>query len=271
MSDAPVLLGPGEGEDIRGRVRIKCAREDLVLTETPGPGETDPHVHHHHADAFYVLEGEFDVRLGAEQEQRRLGPGEFMLAPPDVAHGYRSESGRWLNVHAPGCGFEEWLRSGLTSDFDQHDPPPDGGRPAADALVLAAGGGDELELGPGSRGWFKAGAGDALGSVAVVEIELAAGATGPPPHSHERLTDSFYVLDGTLTVLLGDERHEAPAGSYALVPPGNVHTVSNPGDVPARFLNVSVPSGLDTYLRELAAADPSQYASIAARHDVIVA
>ena len=52
---------------------------------------------------------------------------------------------------------------------------------------------------------------------------------------------------------------------------GNVHTVSNPGDVPARFLNVSVPSGLDTYLRELAAADPSQYASIAARHDVIVA
>jgi quercetin dioxygenase-like cupin family protein len=270
MSDSPVLLRPGEGEDVRGRVRIKCAREGLVLTETPGPGETDPHVHHHHADAFYVLDGDFAVQLGGEEEQR-LEQGSFVLAPPEVAHGYRSESGRWLNLHAPGCGFEEWLRSGLTSDFDQHEPPPGGGRPAGEAIVLEPGGGDELELGPGSRGWFKAGADDALGSVAVVEIELATGAAGPPPHYHERLTDSFCVLDGTLTVLLGDERHEAPAGSYALVPPGNVHTVSNPSEAPVRFLNVSVPSGLDTYLRELAAADPSQYASIAARHDVLVA
>ena len=117
---------------------------------------------------------------------------------------------------------------------------------------------------------MKLSADDAIGSATVIDFELAAESAGPPPHLHERLTDSFFVLEGTLTVLLGEEEHEAPAGSHVVVPPGNVHTVSNPGAEPVRFLNVIAPSGLERYLRELA-ADPSDFANIAARHDVIPA
>ena len=78
------------------------------------------------------------------------------------------------------------------------------------------------------------------------------------------------MLEGTLTVRLGQEEHEATAGWLGGVPPGNMHTVSNPSAEPVRFLNLSTPSGLERYLRELA-ADPSDFANIAARHDVIPA
>ena len=72
------------------------------------------------------------------------------------------------------------------------------------------------------------------------------------------------------TVQLGDEHHEAPTGSYALVPPGNVHTIWNAGDETVRFLNVTTPGGLDRFIREIA-ADPSDFVAVAARHDVIPA
>jgi mannose-6-phosphate isomerase-like protein (cupin superfamily) len=166
-------------------------------------------------------------------------------------------------------GFDDRIR-GVQRDFDQHEPPPDGGRPASDGLILEAGEGERLVLGPTARGVIKVGADQGMGSLTVMEGELDARSPGPPPHLHERLTDSFYVLAGTLGVRLGDETHEAPAGSFALIPPGNVHTVSNPSDEPVSFLNISAPGGLERYLRELA-ANPGDFAAIAARHDVIPA
>src|SRR3954447_14882861 len=45
----------------------------------------------------------------------------------------------------------------------------------------------------------------------------------------------------------------APAGTYAVVPPGVVHTFSNPADAPARFLSAHVPGGFEQYFREIAA------------------
>jgi mannose-6-phosphate isomerase-like protein (cupin superfamily) len=264
----PVLVAPGEGEDIGGRIRIKLAREELVLTETVGAGATEPHVHHHHADGFYVLEGELTVVLG--DAEHVLGPGDLALAPPGLVHCYRTDGARWLNLHAPGCGFERWLRARDPS-FDEHPVPADGGRPAGDGLLARAGEGERVELPPFSAGRVAASADDGLGSVTVVDFELAPGALGPPPHRHAVLTDCFYVLAGTLTVLAGEREHAAPPGSFAAVPPGHVHTISNPTAQPVRFLNVTAPGGLERYLRELAAARPAEFAAIAARHDVLPA
>jgi len=64
----------------------------------------------------------------------------------------------------------------------------------------------------------------------------------------------FYVLDGTLTVRLGDETTELPAGSFVCVPPGVVHTFSNPSETPVRFLNFNTPAGWENYMRDLGAA-----------------
>lgn len=259
------LLAPGGGEDVGGRLQIKCDLESLAFTDTVGSSRTSPHVHETHADGFWVLEPGFVIGIG--DEEIALEPGDFALAPPGLVHYFHATDSRWLNLHAPNAGFAEYLRSG--ADFDNRDAAEDDNRRVADAVLRRGDEGELIELGP-SRGRVKLSGDDAIGSATVIDFELAPESAGPPPHLHERITDSFWVLEGTLTVLLGEEEHEAPAGSHVVVPPGNRHSISNPSAEPVRFLNVTAPSGLERYLRELA-ADPSDFANIAARHDVIPA
>ena len=83
----------------------------------------------------------------------------------------------------------------------------------------------------------------------------------------------FYVLEGTLTLRLGDETVTAGPGTFACVPPGVVHTFSNPGGEPVRFLNFNTPSGWERYMRDLAEAarsgplTPEAIGRVAARYD----
>ena len=83
----------------------------------------------------------------------------------------------------------------------------------------------------------------------------------------------FYVLDGTLTLRLGERMIEAGPGSFACVPPGVVHTFRNDSDGPVRLLNFNTPAGWEYYMRDLAAAaqsaplTPEVIARIASRYD----
>jgi quercetin dioxygenase-like cupin family protein len=83
----------------------------------------------------------------------------------------------------------------------------------------------ELIAGPSSV-TIKATAEDTGGSFYLGEVLIQPGFAGPPAHVHERLHDMFYVLEGALTLRLGDETLELVPGSFACVPPGTVHTFS---------------------------------------------
>ena len=115
------------------------------------------------------------------------------------------------------------------------------------------------------------------GSFFLSESTLAPGFAGPPPHRHRELHDMFYVLEGTLTMRLGDETVELSEGSFVCVPPGVVHTFSNPSESPVRLLNFNTPAGWENYMRDLGAAlakgTPSQeeIGQIASRYDFQVA
>ena len=50
------------------------------MTFQPEFEGVDPHTHGDHADAFYVLEGQVEFRVG--DEPRVAGPGTFVAAPP---------------------------------------------------------------------------------------------------------------------------------------------------------------------------------------------
>ena len=122
---------------------------------------------------------------------------------------------------------------------------------------------DALLHGPGEGEHHDAGAAQILikadgehtgGSFYLAESTLAPGFAGPPPHRHRRLHDMFYVLEGTLTLLLGEETVEAGPGSFACVPPGVVHTFRNDSDGPVRLLNFNTPAGFEHYMRDLAEA-----------------
>ena len=64
---------------------------------------------------------------------------------------------------------------------------------------------------------------------------------GAEPHFHRRHADSFYVLEGELALLLGDEEVLLPAGALGCAPPGIVHGFRS--TTRARFLNVHTPDG----------------------------
>jgi quercetin dioxygenase-like cupin family protein len=277
--DQPTLLAPAEGETIRPGFEIKVGRPELVLTESiyaSGDLGPDPHVHHDHVDSFFVLEGQLEWRVGPDLEPHTGAAGTFVSVPPDVLHTFMNPGpgeARFLNLHAPGVGFERYLR-GDFPEFDQHYLPAGSGLPPADVILLAPGEGERLGFGPSSA-LLKAGVDDALGSFALMDFEIAPGFPGPVPHRHERMVDSFYVLEGELALRIGDEPVAAPAGSYAMVPPGNVHTFSNPGPDSVRVLNLMAPAGLERYLRELAQLggppDPAVMAQLASKYDFVPA
>ena len=73
-----------------------------------------------------------------------------------------------------------------------------------------------------------------------------AGASGVP-HSEREQEEVFVVLDGTLTVVLGDPpaRERLPAGSVAVVRPGTAIHVRNESDADVTFLAYGAPPVAD--------------------------
>jgi quercetin dioxygenase-like cupin family protein len=203
----PTVIPPGGGEIVGDspdrRVEILSDHPALHATWSrfgPGRDGADPHIHRLHTDLFYVLAGELTVRLGVEDEEVTVPAGRLVHVPPMVVHGFRNAADaelRYLNLHAPGVGFADYmrgLRDGNRVPFDQEPPPADGLRPASDAAIGEAHADtDEIAIAE-LRGERRSEAGGAL--------------------------VSFYVLDGELELTAGDRELRAPAGSWVQVPPG---------------------------------------------------
>jgi quercetin dioxygenase-like cupin family protein len=75
-------------------------------------------------------------------------------------------------------------------------------------------------------------------------IDFAPGRT-LEAHAHEGEDDAFYILEGELTFVLGDEEVAAPPGTFVLVPPGVEHGFRNDAEQPVRILNIHAPAGFD--------------------------
>jgi mannose-6-phosphate isomerase-like protein (cupin superfamily) len=61
-----------------------------------------------------------------------------------------------------------------------------------------------------------------------------------PPHIHHREDEAFWVLEGDLEVLVGEDKIGAR---------GVIHTYKNVCATPARFLTLMVPAGLERFFR----------------------
>lgn len=81
--------------------------------------------------------------------------------------------------------------------------------------------------------------------LAVAEFIVPSMFGGPRPHRHHEFEEGFYVLDGVITLFIGEAEVELSGGSFAMVPRGERHTFSNQTDESARVLGYWVPgSGL---------------------------
>lgn len=123
--------------------------------------------------------------------------------------------------------------------------PPDGS-PARRPVVLAPGEGRAYPMGAISA-IFKADGAETGGRYSISEWWLDPHRRGPGPHSHPD-DDVFYVLAGTMSVLLGSEWFDASAGSFVLVPGGVTHAFENRGSERAGMLDVSVPGDFEDHM-----------------------
>ena len=78
-------------------------------------------------------------------------------------------------------------------------------------------------------------------------IVVLAPGQGVPGHVHVDEDDSFLVLEGTLSLTLGDDGRQVDAGpgTFVLVPAGTRHAIANDGTGDVRLLNIHAPGGFD--------------------------
>ena len=93
---------------------------------------------------------------------------------------------------------------------------------------------------------------DTGGSFSVHDNVIPAGSPGPLPHIHRDHEETFYVLEGGLTVRVGERTITAPVGSFVVIPRGVVHRPSNPTTEPTRVLLIFSPTGMEHFFEEAA-------------------
>jgi quercetin dioxygenase-like cupin family protein len=218
------------------------------------------HVHPRHAEAFFVIEGELTFRL--ENGERRVGAGTWVYVPPGVAHTFAvtgDSHARFLDLHAPSCGFGDLVRGlhaarsedearAARAAFDQQ-PPPEYATGDPNLVVVRRTGGAEGEKitdRPERRATILVDADE----LTVSEFFYGPGERGAQRHVHHHHADAFLVVEGELTVAVGEGSLRAPAGTLVVFPPNVVHGFDNDGTEPMLVYNLHLPaSGFADYLR----------------------
>ena len=71
---------------------------------------------------------------------------------------------------------------------------------------------------------------------------------GPPPHTHAREDELFYVIAGEFEFIRNDEIFAAGAGACVFLPRGSVHTFKNIGENAGTLIVVTTPSGFAQFV-----------------------
>ncbi len=243
------VLPPTAAVVVEGDKEIRLPQIDS-LEWSLGAGETGARAHTHaaHADAFFVVAGEIELRLG--DETVRLPAGSCVAAPPLLVHGFRNPGGveaRYLNLHAPG-GWASGRRRLDPADYDTFSGS-DRSSSATRGIVTGPGDGDRLVK---------------EHRLALVKVErpeldvfeyfVDGEYSGADTHVHLLHADCFHVLEGALEFTLESGTVRAGPGTSVVVPPGVVHAFTSTGR--ARFVNVHAPSfRFAEYLRRIDAGE----------------
>ena len=119
-------------------------------------------------------------------------------------------------------------------------------------ILLPPDGGRHYECGPMHSVFLADGAetGDRY-SVSIWRLEPSQ--PGPGAHSHEANEELFYVIEGTMTFLVGDRHVDAPTGTFLRIPAGVTHDFENRTADRASALNVFIPGGFEARMPEIVA------------------
>ncbi|MER6516351.1 cupin domain-containing protein [Streptomyces sp. NPDC001553] len=109
------------------------------------------------------------------------------------------------------------------------------------------------------------------GEFGLYRVEMSAGAGGPKTHFHKTISESFFILDGTVRLFDGADWIDAKKGDFLFVPQGGLHAFRNDSDAPAEMLMVFAPGApREEYfegLSQLANATDEERTEFFIRHD----
>jgi quercetin dioxygenase-like cupin family protein len=234
------------------------------------------HIHHDAIESFYMLEGSCRFIVGADTFT--ASESSFLSVPRGATHGLIpiGGPGRALVFFTPAAmeGYWEGIAAAtaagrldeerLNELGRQHHVETVGtmARQASDPMHA----GRALFVGPReSRAGDVVAAGtDTSGAFGLVETTIPRGHSAPL-HVHRHEDEAFYVLDGTVDFVCGDERFRAEQGAIVCLPRGVPHSFLGVSDQAARVLVLMLPAGL-----EAAFADPERFDEVFRRRHVKV-
>ena len=94
---------------------------------------------------------------------------------------------------------------------------------------------------------FKADGPETGNGYSISEWWLEPRTKGPGAHSHPE-DDVFYVIEGTMSILIGDQWKDAPKGAFIVIPGGMTHDFENRSSARAGVLNFSYPGGFEPHM-----------------------
>jgi mannose-6-phosphate isomerase-like protein (cupin superfamily) len=113
-------------------------------------------------------------------------------------------------------------------------------------VVLDPGAGRVYDMGR-IQAVFKADGSETDGAYSISEWWLEPNTSGPGAHAHPE-DDVFYVLEGTMSVLIGERWVDAPKGAFVVVPGGTTHDFENRSAARAGVLNLSYPGEFEQHM-----------------------
>lgn len=82
---------------------------------------------------------------------------------------------------------------------------------------------------------------------AVIEM-LVPPHSGPVPHAHATIQETFYILEGEVVVRTETQSYVAQKGAVVTIPLGGaIHNFTNESTAPAQLLCIVAPAGLDSF------------------------
>ncbi len=79
------------------------------------------------------------------------------------------------------------------------------------------------------------------GQFGLYRWEMAAAQGGPKPHFHRAISESFYILSGTIALYDGSRWVDGRPGDFLFVPEGGIHAFRNDSGAPASMLILFAP------------------------------
>jgi mannose-6-phosphate isomerase-like protein (cupin superfamily) len=129
----------------------------------------------------------------------------------------------------------------------------------------------DLRMAGGSSAGYLATGASTDGRFGLYRWDMGPEPSGPTTHFHRTISESFFVLSGTVRLFNGVDWHDATAGDFLYVPEGGLHAFRNDSGAPASMLILFAPGapreGYFEGLAGLASLTEEKRAEFFVRHD----